>query len=259
MTDPAVVAESVSYRIGRAELVSGVSLLATKGEFVAILGPNGAGKSTFLHLLSGGLRPSRGTVDLFGVDPGRAHPSELAKLRSVLSQRRPTDIPFSVAQVVGMGRFPYRSDPANSAERDKEAISSAMARTDTERFARRSFATLSGGEQIRASLARVIAQDTPIVLLDEPTAALDMAHQERVLSEMQRMAKEEKTVVAVLHDLNAAAGYADRLVLMNRGTVVASGTARQVLMSERLTEVYRQEMVVVDHPFRDCPLVLPGG
>lgn len=194
-----------------------------------------------------------------GIDIKTANPSDLALIRGVLSQRSRGDIPYSVAQVVAMGRFPHRRDPSNTSANDAAMVADAMERTDTARFAPRIYATLSGGEQTRVSLARVLAQNTPIVFLDEPTTALDVANQERIMKETLSIARQGRTVIAVLHDLNAAAAYADRIVMMNEGRIVATGSPRDVLNSELLDDVYHQPMVVVDHPFRDCPLVLPAN
>ena len=256
MPEPAVAATSLTYRVGDATLVSNVDFAAARGELVAVIGPNGAGKSTLLNLLSGDLQPSEGQVVLDSVDIADALPGDLALVRSMLTQRTPVDIPYTAAQVVNMGRFPHRRDEANSAERDSAAVAEAMDRTDTSRFAGRVYATLSGGERTRVSLARVFAQKTPIVFLDEPTTALDVAHQERIMGETVRLSREQRAVVVVLHDLNAAAVHADRIVLMNQSEVVAGGLPREVLQEALLSAVYAQRMVVVDHPFRDCPLVL---
>jgi iron complex transport system ATP-binding protein len=190
-----------------------------------------------------------------GIDTSRALPGDLALERSILTQREPIDIPYTASQVVAMGRFPHRRDEANTREGDAAVIADAMAQTDTTRFASRTYATLSAGEQTRVSLARVVAQATPIILLDQPTTALDVAHQERIMNLAAALA-EYRTVVAVLHDLNAAAVHADRILMMSEGTVVADGSPRQVLRADLLGSVYDQAMVVVDHPFRDCPLVL---
>jgi len=155
-----------------------------------------------------------------------------------------------------MGRFPHRRDPANSSQRDAAAVQEAMERTDTLALVGRSYTTLSGGERTRVSLARVLAQETPIVLLDEPTTALDVAHQERIMAEAFALSRRDRSVVVVLHDLNSAAVHADRIVLMHEGTVVAEGEPREVLTASLLSDVYRQPLVVVDHPFRDVPWVL---
>ena len=256
MSEATVVARSLTYQVGDATLVAAVDFEASDGELVAVIGPNGAGKSTLLNLLAGDLRPTAGDVLLNGVDASNALPGDLALLRSMLTQREPIEIPYTAAQVVQIGRFPHRRDENNNASRDAAAVADAMESTDTTQFATRTYATLSGGEQTRVSLARVLAQDTPIVFLDEPTTALDVAHQERVMSEAVRLSRQQRAVVIVLHDLNAAATHADRIVLMNQGAVVAHGYPRDVLRQDLLSTVYSQPMVVVDHPFRDCPLVL---
>jgi iron complex transport system ATP-binding protein len=256
MPDPIVVASDVTYRVGDVSLVDGIDLAGRGGEVIAILGPNGAGKSTLLRLIAGDLLPDVGAITINDVDTRSAAPRELAKIRSVMRQGGASDIPFSALAVVEMGRHPHRDDVNASSESDREAVRSAMVRTDTLHLAGRTFATLSGGEQTRVSMARVFAQAAPLVLLDEPTTALDVAHAERVLSEMQRLALGDACVVAVLHDLNAAAFHADRAVLMADGSIRAEGSPADVLRADLLTDVYGQAMTVVEHPTRGCPLVL---
>ncbi len=256
MADVAVRAEDVTFHVDGANLVSEVNLTASRGRVLAIIGPNGAGKSTLLALLAGDVLPHEGRVLLDGAETAAAFPGDLALVRAVLTQRTPVDIPYTAAQVVEMGRFPHRRDETNTSERDAAAVADAMRRTDTTQFAARTYATLSGGERTRVSLARVLAQETPIVLLDEPTTALDVAHQERIMREAVRVSRDDRAVIVVLHDLNAAAVYADEIVLMSRSRIVAEGPPRSVLRSGLLSEVYGQPMVVVDHPFRDVPLVL---
>lgn len=246
----------LGYQAGKVTLVSGVSLRVEPGELVAVVGPNGAGKSTLLRLLAGDLRPSTGHVILRGLPIEKLPQDELALHRSILLQHSNADIPFTVAAVVAMGRHPHRLDPDNSAGADKLAVEDALARTGVSHLRHRVFATLSSGEQSRVSLARILAQDTPVVLLDEPTTSLDIAHEERAMSEFRKMADTGSTVVAVLHDLNAAARYASRIIIVAEGTVLTEGPARDVFTDATLTQVYRQKMRVVDHPFGDYPLVL---
>lgn len=255
MPEPTIAANAAAYRVQGATLVSDVDLEMAPGELIAVIGPNGAGKSTLLNLLSGDLHPTEGKVLINGIDTSRVLPGDIALERSILTQREPIDIPYTASQVVAMGRFPHRRDETNTREQDAAAIADAMAQTDTTRFANRTYTTLSKGEQTRVSLARVIAQTTPIMLLDEPTTALDVAHQERIMSRVAALAG-QKTVVAVLHDLNAAAVHANRMVVMSKGSVVADGAPQDVLQADLLTAVYDHPMVVVDHPFRNCPLVL---
>lgn len=256
MHDPILIAESITYHVGDVTLVDSVDLVGRRGEVTAIIGPNGAGKSTLIRLFAGDLLPDAGSLTVNEIDTRSAVPLELAKVRSVMRQGAVGDIPFTALAVVEMGRHPHRSDADASLDSDRSAIRSAMERTDTLHLAGRVFATLSGGEKTRVVMARVFAQEAPLVLLDEPTTALDVAHQERVLSEMTQLATQKTCVIAVLHDLNAAAFHADRIVLMAEGTVRAEGSPTEVLNAELLSDVYGQTMTVVEHPTRGCPLVL---
>ncbi len=253
-----LAANSIGYRVGKTDLVSAVDFRAEAGEFVAVVGPNGAGKSTLLRLMGGDLRPSGGRVLLSDKPIEDYQYDELALERSMLLQHSTTEIPFFVEAVVAMGRHPHRLNPDNSAETDESVVIDALERTETTHLAKRVFSTLSSGEKSRVSLARVLAQRASLMLLDEPTTALDVAHEQRVMAELRQMAKSGNTVVAVLHDLNAAAHYATRVVMIAGGSVRTEGTAEQIFTDDILSEVYGQPMRVVDHPFRDCPLVLVG-
>lgn len=254
----ALTARALEYRIGDATLVAGLDLDIHEGEVVAIVGPNGAGKSTLIGLLAGDISPTAGAVLVDG-DPLSAIPtSELALRRAVLPQKQIADVPFTAAAVVAMGRFPHRVDPDNTRAKDLEAVRQALVRTDATHLADRVVATLSGGERTQVAFARVLAQTTGLMLLDEPTTALDVAHQERILAEVLVQARGGRAVVTVLHDLNAAAFYADRIILMAGGAVVSDGSPREVLDGTVLSRIYDQPMEVIDHPFRDCPLVLVG-
>jgi iron complex transport system ATP-binding protein len=247
---------NVGYRVGKITLVSDINLRVEPGELIAVVGPNGAGKSTLLRLLAGDLRPSTGHVILRGVPIDKLPHDELALHRSILLQHTNSEIPFTVAAVVTMGRHPHRLDPDNSAVADQLAVDDALDRTGISHLRNRIYATLSSGEQSRVSLARILAQDAPVVLLDEPTTSLDIAHEERAMAEFRRMADTGSTVVAVLHDLNAAARYATRIIMVANGTILTEGPARAVFTDSTLTQVYGQSMRVVDHPFGDFPLVL---
>jgi iron complex transport system ATP-binding protein len=256
MSEPSLVASGVSYRVKKATLIEDLDFQASPGEVVGVLGPNGAGKSTLLRLLSGELLPGAGTITVNGLSTRGASPEDLSRARSVLGHHIPTDIPYTVRSIVEMGRHPYRHDPAQTSERDRDAVEEAMRRTGISEFAGRVFATLSSGERLRVFLARVLAQEAPIVLLDEPTANLDVGHSESILAETKALARSSHTVVSVFHDLNAAAFYCDRICLLAGGRVRVTGSVPEVLRSEVLSDVYHQQMEVVDHPFRDCPLVL---
>jgi iron complex transport system ATP-binding protein len=153
-----------------------------------------------------------------------------------------------------MGRYPHRD---SSVEEDRRVALGAMEQTDTGHLGARTYPTLSGGEQTRVSLARVLAQQTPIVMLDEPTGSLDLRHQELVMGTLQGLAGEGAAVLAVLHDLNLAARYADRVGLMSRGAIRATAPTREVMRADLLSEVYGHPIGVVTHPHFDCPFVFP--
>jgi iron complex transport system ATP-binding protein len=255
---PRVSLRDAGYRIGQAILVDQVTLEVDELEFVSVVGPNGAGKSTLLRLIAGDLKPTSGSVSLAGQAPGDMNPERLALLRAVLRGDAGDRIPFTVRTVVSLGRHPYRRDPANSSARDAEMVGDALAATGITHLADRVVSTLSTGERTRVAIARVLAQDTPVVLLDEPTTALDLGHQEATMALLHSVARRGTTVIAVLHDVNAAAAYTDRVVVMDAGKVLAAGGPAAVLTDELLSAVYREPLRVVPHPFRETPMVVPA-
>ncbi|OJX63160.1 MAG: hemin ABC transporter ATP-binding protein [Micrococcales bacterium 73-13] len=245
----------VGHRIVDVEILDGISLEIGYGRVLALVGPNGAGKSTLLGVLAGDTAPTGGSVELDGRPLGDWSPAELARRRGVLLQQNAVAFSFTGRQVVEMGRAPWLGTP--SADDDERAIEAALAETDATAFADRPFPTLSGGERARISLARVLAQETPVLLLDEPTAALDLGHQEDVLRIARRLAGRGRAVVAVLHDLSLAAAYADDLVMLDRGRLVADGSPAEVLSAERVEEVYRTPVRILPDPDTGRPVVLP--
>lgn len=251
----AVQAGAISYRRGQAVLVDHVDLATEPGEILGIVGPNGAGKTTLLRILAGDLNPSDGTAMVGGLDPSRATPLELAQVRAYLSPKGVSENPFAVRDTVAMGRYPHRRAMIDPDEHDA-IVDSAMERTDVLHLATRVMSSLSSGEQQRVGLARVIAQETPVLFLDEPTSALDIGHQETVMGALRSLADTGTAIVVILHDINLAAAHSDRIMLLNAGKSVATGTPSEVFTGERLSSVYRQPMTVIDHPHRDCPLVL---
>ena len=251
-----LAASNVVLAVGDAVLVNDVSLVARPGELLGVVGPNGAGKSTLLRLLGRDRPPTSGSITLNERNIAEYSPAGLALLRAVLPQQTVVRFPFTAQDVVLMGRHPHHADPENSHERDLTVVREAMTATATLDLAYRIFPSLSGGEQALVALARILAQQTPVILLDEPTATLDVHYQEHVMGILQDRAAEGATVVAVLHDLNLAAAYADQVVLMASGTIAAAGTPGDVLEAGLLSTTYRQQMRVMDHPYRNCPLVL---
>ncbi|WP_084486552.1 heme ABC transporter ATP-binding protein [Nocardia sienata] len=241
---------------GTRRVLDSVDFEVAAGEVVALVGPNGAGKSTLLAVLAGELDPGGGSVELDGRPLDRWTPIDMARRRAVLPQSHTVGFPFSAAEVIAMGRAPWQRTP--HAERDDAIIAAAMAATDSTHLAGRSFPSLSGGERARVALARVLAQDTATLLLDEPTAALDLGHQEAVLALAVDRAAAGAAVVVVLHDLASAAAYADRVAVLDDGRVAAAGPPREVLTGELLSRVYRYPVEVLDHPGTGAQLVLPA-
>jgi len=257
--DVALEAVSVSVLRGGREVVTDVDLVVRHGELIALVGPNGAGKSTLLGALAGDLSAASGTVRLDGRPVSGWTVHELAVRRSVLLQRIEISFPFSVLDVVRMGRAPWAGTPAE--RDDDEAVADALSDTDVADLGEREYTSLSGGERARAALARVLAQGTGILLLDEPTAALDLQHQELVMGVARERARRGTAVVVVAHDLALAAAWADRIVVLERGRLVADGPPRDVLTEELLSLVYRTPVEVIAHPSTGVPIILPrrGG
>lgn len=244
-----------SVEIEGRPIIADVDLTARAGEVVALVGPNGAGKSTLLAVLAGDREPQAGTATLDGRPLREWTGREMAMRRGVLLQQVTLTFPFTVLQVVQMGRSPWVGTAAE--DEDDDAVAAALADTDTAGLATRLFNTLSGGERARAALARVLAQRAGALLLDEPTAALDIAHQEQVLTLARLRAARGDAVVVVMHDLGLAAAYADQVVVLSGGRVRAAGEPREVLRAELLSEVYEHPIEVLAHPRTGALLVLP--
>jgi iron complex transport system ATP-binding protein len=250
-----VAARDVTVRRGDADVVCNVTLSAAAGELVALVGPNGAGKSTLLSALAGELNPTTGTVEIDGRDVAAWKTEELARTRAVLPQQVTVAFPFTVAEVVRMGRAPYHRRP--EAADDDAVVAAALAELAIDGLATRRHQALSGGEQARVAVARVFAQSTPLLLLDEPTAALDVRFQELVLRAVRRRVRAGATAIVVVHDLALAAAYASRVVLLSRGEVVGDAAPHDVLTSSLLSTVYEHPIDVSVHPRSGEPLILP--
>ncbi|MCC7362972.1 MAG: heme ABC transporter ATP-binding protein [Dehalococcoidia bacterium] len=252
-----IVAEARGIRVelGGNLILDGVDLAARAGELVALVGPNGAGKSTLFAVIAGDLHPQAGSVRICGEPLTSWTAVELAMRRAVLPQQVSVSFPFLVHDVVRMGCAPWAGTPEE--DRDDDVVAGALHASDVAHLAMRHFTSLSGGERARAAFARVLAQRSQLVLLDEPTAALDIHHQEMVLQLARSRAESGDAVVVVLHDLGAAAAYADRIILLSQGTVVADGAPGDVLTTPLLSSVYHHRVEVIPHPETGEPLVLP--
>lgn len=252
-------ADRLHYKIEAKSLIRDVSLRVQAGELLAIVGPNGAGKSTLLKLCAGELAPQAGTVTVNQQPLARYTGRQLARLRAVLHQQNALSFPFRVSELVLMGRYPHYETRPDS--HDHQVAEAALDSVGLGHFADRHVTTLSGGEQQRVHLARVLAQlwDAPeaLLLLDEPTTGLDLLHQQQILTTARHMADRGYAVVAVLHDLNIAAQYAHRMLMLKNGTAAASGTPRQVLTAANVERVFDLPVQLVDSPCHDCPLIVP--
>jgi len=252
-TPPVLSATDVSVVIDGTAILDSVSLDIAYGEVLALVGPNGAGKSTMLGVLSGDHKPSAGSVQLEGKPLGSFSHLELARRRSVLTQENQVSFAFTAAEVVEMGRSPWVKTPQLA--EDDEAIAAALAAADVAHLVSRQYGSLSGGEKARVSLARVLAQRTGVVFLDEPTAALDLRHQEEVMRCAADLAASGRAVVVVVHDLSLAAAYSDRVALISHGVLDAVGTPAEVFTAERIERVYGLAVEIVERNGR--PVVLP--
>ena len=244
-------------------IVEDLDLDVPAGRVTAIIGANGCGKSTLLRGLTRQLAPRAGSIEVLGRDAARVSARDYARTVALLPQHPVAPEGMTVAQLVARGRHPHRGLLGGRAAGDDAAIVSALERTDLVELAEREAGTLSGGQRQRAWLALVLAQQTPVVLLDEPTSYLDLSHQVEVLDLVRALPDPRgggrATVVAVLHELNLAARSADHIVAMAAGRVVAQGTPGEVIVPEMLAEVFGLDADVVADPLLGHPVVLPRG
>jgi iron complex transport system ATP-binding protein len=240
-----------------ADVLSDVTLRLSPGDFVAVAGPNGSGKSTLIRAMSRVLRPRRGTALLEGADLYALPARRCAQAIAVLPQETALEFEFSCEEIVLLGRAPHLGRFETESERDRAIVREAMERTSTWDLRHRPIVELSGGERQRVLLARAFAQEPRILLLDEPTSHLDLSFQVQILRLVRTLRDEKKTaVLASLHDLNLAAAYADRIVLLSKGRIVADGTPREVLTESVLRPVFGEELTVRAHPDTGEPLIL---
>jgi len=251
-------AEHLSVTRARQSVLHAIDLRLAAGEVFGVLGPNGAGKSTLLAALCGELAPNSGQVLLHGKPladwPGRQRAQKLA----VLPQSSPLNFAFRSEEVVAMGRLPHASGRA----RDAQIVREALKQADALHLSGRSYVQLSGGERQRVHLARVFAQLWPggegtVLLLDEPTSMLDPLHQQKTLQAVRKLAERGTAVLAILHDLNLAARYCDRLLLLKEGRAKSTGSTRDVLQAAPLKEVFGLDFLILEQPGQGCPLLVP--
>jgi iron complex transport system ATP-binding protein len=248
--------EDVHVRIDGARILNGLDLDLAAGDFVGLLGPNGAGKTTLLRVLSGVLPPSSGRVTVDGRPVASLSPRELARIVAVVPQETAATFPFLVEEVVLMGRSPHLGRLEFEGRRDHEIAACAMRETETSEFANREIGSLSGGERQRVYIARALAQEPRLLLLDEPTSFLDLRHRVGLFRLLERLNEERGlTVLTVSHDLNLAARHCRRLALVRAGAVVEQGAPTDVLTTRTLRDVFGVDARV--RTDSGAPFVLP--
>ncbi|HUF52184.1 MAG TPA: ABC transporter ATP-binding protein [Dehalococcoidia bacterium] len=244
---------------GRIDALRGVDIAVRTGELLGLVGPNGSGKTTLVRALTGVVRPHAGSVRLGGVDIASLKAAEIARRVAVVPQDPQLPPTFRALDCVLMGRTPHLRLLEQEGPADIEIARRAMAATETWELGERPVGELSGGERQRVIVARALAQETPVLLLDEPTAHLDIGHQGAVLDLMRGFTRRDgKAVLAVVHDLTLAAHYCDRIVVLKDGRVIAEGVPADVLTADILREVYGVPVTVMAHPETGRPVVVPA-
>ncbi len=252
-------AEAVTLRYDARTISTGLSVAIADGSFTVIVGPNACGKSTLLRALSRLLVPTSGQVILDGREIGERPAKEVARRLGLLPQSAIAPDGITVADLVARGRYPHQSFLRQWSKTDEVAVADAMRATRVDELASRTVDELSGGQRQRVWIAMVLAQETPILLLDEPTTFLDIAHQIELLDLLAELNAQGRTVVAVLHDLNQACRYASHLVAMKDGAIVAEGDPAEIVTAELVEAVFGLPCIVIPDPVAGTPLIVPKG
>jgi iron complex transport system ATP-binding protein len=253
-----LTARDLSFAYDGRRVLNGVSLSIKSGEFIGLIGPNGSGKTTLLRLLPGFLIGS-GDVALCGAPLRSLSRAEIAKCATIVQQDTRIDFAFTAREIVAMGRTPYLGRFTPEGVKDKEAIARAMRQTESDVFIERSVMELSGGERQRVHLARALAQETRVILLDEPTANLDLTHQFEALQLVKEFTKAGGGAIAAIHDLSLAARFCDRVLLLSNGRIVATGKPEEVITEDNLLRYFALRARVRRDEETDSLFVHPLG
>lgn len=250
---------NVSYRANGRLLLNSIHFRARPGEVCAVVGANGAGKSTFLKLLSRELRPHSGTIEMNGKSLNSYNHLEMARIRAVLAQHNSVSLPFKVNEIVMMGRYPFTGH--RSLSQDKDIVEKCLSYLDVGHLADRLYPTLSGGEQQRVQLAKTLAQVWEVpnayLFLDEPTTGLDLKHQYQLIATANQLAQQGYGIVAIIHDLNMALNYTDRVLLLTKGAVHSFGKPGDVLTSAHIRESFGVAVDVTHPADIPAPVIIP--
>lgn len=250
-------ADGITLAYGPRTIVDDLSFAVPDGEFTVIIGPNACGKSTLLRALGRMLAPTAGQVVLDGADIQRLPTKEVARTIGLLPQSPVAPDAITVADLVARGRYPHQRMLRQWSSADEDAVVDALREVDMLHAAERYVDELSGGQRQRVWIAMTLAQQTPVILLDEPTTYLDISHQIDVLDLCARLHESGRTLVAVLHDLNLAARYATHMVALRDGRIIAQGSPNEVVTPDLLREVFELDALVLDDPENGRPLVIP--
>jgi iron complex transport system ATP-binding protein len=253
---PLLSAEGVTVRIGERDIVRDVAIEVRTGEIVGLVGPNGAGKSTLLRALAGAHHTS-GDIRLLGSPLHAVDRRERARLVAVVEQLPEAPPTMTVGELVALGRYPHLGLLRRPSAHDHDVVREAMRRAGCDALAERALGTLSGGERRRAFIARALAQEARLLLLDEPSANLDAEAQATLFELLRMLASEGAGMLVVVHDLTSAAASCDRMVLLHHGQVLASGTPREVVTPEHILAAYGPHVAVLPHPVSGVPIVIP--
>ena len=252
---------NLSLNYGKKAVLRDVSFTVNRGEFFVIIGPNGSGKTSLIKLIAGIENPQQGRIDILGQRLSGYSRRALARKMALVPQSAPADFPFTVAETVLMGRTPHMGLLGLESESDLQIVQQVMAFVGITDLADRKMENLSGGERQRAFVARAVCQSSEIILLDEPTASLDLAYQARMMDLMEALKNDRNaTIVMVSHDVNLAALYADRMLLLKGGQIMSQGRPAEVLTYETLETVYGCTLLVDRSPLGDFPRItlVPG-
>ena len=252
--------KNLSVELSGNKILNGISFDATQGDYISIIGPNGAGKTTLIKCLAGIYRNWGGRISIEGQDSRTISHRELARLQSYVPQAEGRTNPLTVEELVATGRYPHLSAFTSMNQADYDAIDIALERTGIMEFRKRRLNSLSGGERQMAFIAAALAQDTKILLLDEPSTFLDYRHQADVSNILKSACRDHgRTIIAVHHDINIAAACSSKVIALKEGSVVFSGTAQQATDTETLNRIYDTSFISSPSPAHPLPLIITGG
>jgi iron complex transport system ATP-binding protein len=257
---PTLEATGIQFAYGQRSILNDINLEARFGEVIGLVGPNGSGKTTLLRIASGSLAPQKGSVYIQGRELPSLRPKDRARLVAMVHQSPAVPPGFTALEVVLMGRNPHLGFLQWEGPKDIEVCRQVMELTETWEFADRPVSALSGGELQRVFIARALAQETPVLILDEPTSHLDISFQTNVLDMIETIRRKTRiTVLVAMHDLTLAAQYCSRIVALHQGAIVASGDPSDVLTVEVVSKVFGASVSIIEHPVHNTPVVLPVG